>query len=98
MSKLHQLLGLAMRAGKVVSGEERVLSAIRSGIAFLVLISDDAALNARKKISDKSKHYGVPLMTAGSRSELGRALGKAERVVVAVTDPGFAKAIRKRCE
>lgn len=98
MSKLYQLLGLAMRAGKVISGEERVLSAIRSGAAFLVLISDDAAPNARKKISDKSKYYGVPLMTAGTRTKMGRALGKAERVVVAVTDPGFAKAIRKRCE
>lgn len=91
--QLLQMLGLAMRAGKVVSGEEQVLAAIRSGAAYRVLISDDAAPNSRKKIANKCDFYDVPLTIAGSRQELGGAIGKAERVVIAVTDPGFAKAM-----
>ncbi|PTX58622.1 LSU ribosomal protein L7AE [Melghirimyces profundicolus] len=98
MDKVHQMLGMAMRAGKVVSGEEQVVSAIRSGAASLVFLSDDAASNARKKITDKCTHYRVPLVTVGSREALGRAIGKPERVTVAVTDPGFADAMRKWCE
>lgn len=95
MDKLHQLLGLAARAGKLVSGEEQVLRAIRSGSAFIVLLSEDAASNAAKKISDKCNYYRVPLSIAGTRRELGRAIGKGERVVIAVTDPGFSKTMRK---
>ncbi|OYD09943.1 YlxQ family RNA-binding protein [Paludifilum halophilum] len=96
MDKLYQLLGLAARAGKLVSGEEQVLRAIRSGRAFLVLISQDAAKNAAKKIADKCTYYQVPLSQAGSRRQLGRAVGKGERVVVAVVDPGFSRLMRNR--
>ncbi|SMO53709.1 L7Ae/L30e/S12e/Gadd45 family ribosomal protein [Melghirimyces algeriensis] len=98
MSKLYNMLGLAMRARKVVSGEEQVLSAVRSKTACLVLISNDAAPNAKKKLSDKCAHYHIPWVEVGSRSDLGRAIGKAERVTVAVTEPGFADAIKKWCE
>ena len=38
MNKFLQLLGLAMRAGKVVSGEELVIREIRSGKAQLVIL------------------------------------------------------------
>ncbi|SDW32446.1 LSU ribosomal protein L7AE [Marininema mesophilum] len=96
MDKVYQLLGLAMRAGKVVSGEEQVLNVVRSGKAHLVLLSDDASPNTHKKITDKCSTYQVPLSQAGSRQALGKAVGKSERVVIAVTDPGFSRAMRNR--
>ncbi|GGE25169.1 hypothetical protein GCM10011571_29170 [Marinithermofilum abyssi] len=95
MDKLYQLLGLAMRAGKVVTGEETVLQAIRGGRAHLVLISRDASPNAVKKMTDKCAYYRVPLVQAGTRVELGKAVGKESRVVLAVTDPGFSRTMRK---
>ena len=51
MNKFLQLLGLAMRAGKVVSGEELVIREIRSGKAQLVILAEDAAKKTRKKRS-----------------------------------------------
>ncbi|ANB56152.1 ribosomal L7Ae/L30e/S12e/Gadd45 family protein [Anoxybacillus sp. B7M1] len=85
------LLGLANRARKIVSGEELVVKEIRSGRAKLVILSEDAAANTRKKIQDKCTSYEVPLCQATDRYELGRAIGKDARVVVAVIDEGFAK-------
>lgn len=86
-------LGLAMRAGRVISGEEAVLEAIRSGEAKLVVLASDASENTKKKFRDKCSHYNVMLMTGGTRFELGAAIGKTERVVLAVTDEGFAALI-----
>ncbi|WP_148505283.1 L7Ae/L30e/S12e/Gadd45 family ribosomal protein [Paenibacillus beijingensis] len=94
MSKALSQLGMAMRAGKVVTGDETVLKTVRQGKAHLVLIASDASDNTKKKYRDKCATYGVVMSEAFSREALGRALGKAERVSVAVTDAGFANMIR----
>lgn len=85
------LLGLANRAGKVVSGEEQVIKQIRNGKANLVLLSQDASKNTTKRIQDKCSYYQVPLFSVDSRDQLGQAIGKDTRVVVAISEEGFAK-------
>jgi len=86
-------LGLAQRAGKLVSGEDGVLKAIRRGQARLVILAEDASENTRKKVADKCQSYGIPLLTGFSRQALGSAAGKHERVMFAITDQGFADMI-----
>lgn len=94
-NKVFSRLGLATRAGKLISGEEVVLKAIRSGEAKLVLLAGDASDNTTKKISDKCNSYQVPLLVGFTRFELGSAVGKPERVLFAVTDRGFADMLAK---
>ncbi|WNQ13773.1 ribosomal L7Ae/L30e/S12e/Gadd45 family protein [Paenibacillus aurantius] len=89
--KFFSNLGLAMRAGKLVTGDTGVLDAIRSGEAKLVIMALDASPNAQKKYRDKCAHYEVPLTEFGTRDQLGAGIGKAERVVIAVIDAGFAQ-------
>jgi len=89
--RFYQLLGLANRARKLVSGEEFVLNEIRKGHAKLVVLSNDASQSTKKKIQDKCKYYKVQLIQVGDRVTLGRAIGKEQRVALAVTDEGFAK-------
>ncbi|ALS78289.1 MULTISPECIES: YlxQ family RNA-binding protein [Planococcus] len=89
--KILQLLGLATRARMTISGEEMSVSEVRKGKAKLVIISEDASDNTHKKLHDKCKSNGVELRVFGSRYELGHAIGKEERVVIAITDSGFAK-------
>lgn len=84
------LLGLSSRARKIVSGEELVIKEIRNARAKLVLLSEDASANTTKKISDKCTYYQIPLRIVNDRYILGQAIGKDARVVVAVTDSGFA--------
>ncbi|MED3660440.1 YlxQ family RNA-binding protein [Ureibacillus sp. FSL K6-8385] len=90
-TRILQLLGLATRARKVVSGEELVVKEIQGGNAKLVILSSDAAYNSRKKIQDKCTFYNVECHIFGNRYELGHAIGKEARVVIAITDQGFAK-------
>ena len=93
-NKVLSSLGMAMRAGKIVTGDETVLKTVRAGKAKLVLVAADASDNTKKKYRDKCASYGVFLAEAFSRDLLGRALGKEERAIVAVTDSGFANMIR----
>jgi ribosomal protein L7Ae-like RNA K-turn-binding protein len=86
-------LGLAMRAGKLVTGDEAVMKAVRSGEAKLVVLARDASENTGKKLADKCRSYGVPLVVGFNRQALGAAIGKQERVVLAVTDQRFADMI-----
>ncbi|MFS0782259.1 YlxQ family RNA-binding protein [Bacillus sp. 1P06AnD] len=88
------LLGLANRARKIISGEELVVKEVRSGKAKLVLLSKDASSNTEKKITDKCNYYNVPLMKVESRDQLGHAIGKDHRVVIAVLDDGFANKLK----
>lgn len=88
-----QLLGLAARARKVISGEELVVNEIRHGKAKLVLLASDASANTSKKLTDKCTYYNVELHVLGDRYVLGHATGKEARVALAITDSGFAKKI-----
>ena len=88
---VFQLLGLAARARKVVSGEELVIREIRSNRAKLVLLASDASKNSDKKIKDKCTFYNVEYHVFGDRYQLGNAIGKEARVVIAINDSGFAK-------
>lgn len=83
-------LGMAMRAGKLATGDEGVMQMIRSRQAKLVLVANDASDNAYKKYSDKCAHYGIKIVRQFTRWEIGYSIGKAERVAVAVTDDGMA--------
>lgn len=85
-----QLLGLAVGARKLITGEELVVKEIKKN-AKLVIISSDASDNTMKKIQDKCKFYNVELHVFGTRYDLGHATGKETRVVLAITDDGFAK-------
>ncbi|WP_096199400.1 YlxQ family RNA-binding protein [Bacillus sp. FJAT-45350] len=89
--KWYSLLGLAARARQLISGEELVLKDVKRNKTKLVLLSNDASEGTKKKVTDKCTFYKVPLRIIGTREELGRAIGKEERVVVGVIDAGFAK-------
>lgn len=48
------MLGLAMRAGKLITGEEMTINEIRKRKVNLVIVTIDASENTQKKVSDKS--------------------------------------------
>jgi ribosomal protein L7Ae-like RNA K-turn-binding protein len=96
MSKALSYLGLAMRAGKIVTGDEAVLKAVRSSEAKLVILAGDASDNTQKKFRDKCGTYDIPLVIGFHRDSLGASIGKDQRVVLAITDKGFAEMISRQ--
>ena len=98
LNKQLSLLGLAMKAGKVVSGEFAVEKYVKEGKEHLVLVAEDASKNTKKSAHDMCVFYEVPLYDIGTKEELGRAIGKEYRALIAVTDENFAKAMTKKLE
>ncbi|MGX7198488.1 L7Ae/L30e/S12e/Gadd45 family ribosomal protein [Enterococcus nangangensis] len=94
MNKGLNLLGLAQRAGKLVSGEETVIKNIRQGQAQLVIVCVDASDNTKKKLKDKCTFYHVPYVEAFTNMELSHAIGK-KRTVCGLTEAGFKQSLLK---
>lgn len=86
------LLGLAQRAGKLQTGADMALSALRSGKARLALVDCDASENTVKKATDACIYYHVPLLFLES-GMLGMACGREGRMIGVLTDKGFAEKI-----
>ncbi|KXG43424.1 YlxQ family RNA-binding protein [Tepidibacillus infernus] len=97
-SRISSMLGLAARAGKVISGEELVIKGIQKGKVTFVILSGDASDNTSKKVKDKCSFYQVPYRVIFNREELGHAIGKSSRVVVGITDYGFSKQLENLVE
>ncbi|MBP5445203.1 MAG: ribosomal L7Ae/L30e/S12e/Gadd45 family protein [Acholeplasmatales bacterium] len=97
MDKTLQLLGLAKKANKIITGEEFVTDAIRKKKIFLVFLASDAGVNTTKKITDKTKYYEVPLINSYTSDELSYIIGK-KRMVIGISDAGFATSIEKGCD
>ena len=83
------IVGLAFRARKCVTGEDLIIQHIRDNRAKLLLIANDISEQTKKKLTDKCKTYDVPYIEVGDRKTLGNAIGKSERVAIAITDVGF---------
>lgn len=91
-------IGLALRAGKVVSGEFMTESAVKSHSAYLVIIAQDVSDNTRKKFYNMCEYHKVPIRDYSNKNELGHSMGKEFRASLAVTDKGFAQAILKKMD
>ena len=98
LEKEMNLLGLATRAGKTASGEFMTEKAIKSGKAYLVIVSEEASDNTKKMFENSCAYYKVPVYQFGMKEELGHAMGKEMRASLAVLDSGFAKALREKLD
>lgn len=90
------LIGLAYKAGKCIVGEENILNSLRLNKTQLLLIANDCSATTAKRLTDKCKTFAIPYMEVDSREILARAIGKSERVAIAITDKGFASSIKDK--
>lgn len=87
-------LSLAAKAGKLVTGADECEKTIRRGRGGLLLLSSDAASNARKRAAAMADPRLVRLVeTNYTKSEIAAAVGRGTPVALALlTDGGLAAA------
>ncbi len=97
MKRVLGMLGLAMKAGKVVIGTEQTIAFLQKGKLKLVLVSGSASESTKNKIRFKCEFYKLHLEElAIDTDELGRSLGKTYTpAVVGIIDENFSNAILK---
>lgn len=93
--KILNYVGLATGAGKTINGEEKTLEAVKSSKAALVFLASDAGKSTSKRMNDKCKSYNVTIIDKYTNEELSKATGAYNRVVLAITDHGFARKIKE---
>ena len=98
LSKALSLISLATKAGKTASGEFCTEKEIKTGMAVLVIVAEDASENTKKKFQNMCEFYEVPIYFYGDKDTLGHAMGKEFRASLAVIDHGFANGIKKHLD
>ena len=82
-----EYLGLANRAGNVLSGFEKVRAALKSGRTNVLLTARDGASNGRSKVCQGLDELRV--ITTFSRDELSKAMGIENAVHLALLPGGI---------
>jgi ribosomal protein L7Ae-like RNA K-turn-binding protein len=93
--KIKGMVGLAVKAGKAVSGSFAVEGAVRRGRARLVLVDGRASANRLRETESMCAHHGVECVRLEDSGMLEDLLGRENRTVMAILDEGFAVAIRE---
>ena len=89
--KVLNILGLAQRAGRLLSGDFVVERSMKRQAYPLLIMAEDCAQNNAKKYMHLAKSHQVPLRLVGNKEEICRELGKEMRAVILVNDAGFDK-------
>ena len=97
-NKIYSFLGLAAKAGKVISGEEACERTIKAGKAKLVIVADDASDRTKRKFASICKQNVVEFKNFGEKEFLGKFIGKEARSVIAILGEEFAKHLGEMIE
>ena len=95
-NKVFQMIGIAAKSGNVVSGEFSTEKAVKTGHAYLVIVSEEASANTNKMFTNMTDFYEVPMYVFGTKEELGRCIGKEFRASLAITDENLANAVENK--
>jgi len=93
--KIISMLGLAQKAGKVVSGEFSTEKAVKQKKAFMVIVADDSSDNTKKMFSNMCEFYKVPIYFFSDKESVGHAIGKEFRASLAILDEGFSNKLKE---
>lgn len=95
IKKLGSMIGLARKAGAITAGTEPVVETVRKKKALCVYMSSDASANTKKKLSDKTAFYNVPIKDLPlTMDELAHCVGfLGPTAVISLTSKNFLKMI-----
>ncbi len=98
MNRFSDLIGMAYRGRNAVVGRDRVREAIHRRLAVHVFMTVDAGGALVAEMENLCRGEGTPMTRWGTTAEMGRALGRGEVAVVAVTDAGLTGALLELTE
>ena len=88
-----RLLGLGLRAGRVVIGVSGVRAGLQRGKLACVVLAADAGQRTHDKVTRLAQAKGVPLVTGPDAAQLGQKLGRPPVQAVGVEDRALARGL-----
>lgn len=94
--RLLSAFGLTRKAGKAIIGTDAVCDSIRAKRALIVIISEYASDNTKKRLINCASYYGIGyVFVSCTTNELGGAVGKTETACIGTDDINFKRLIEK---
>ena len=90
-------IGLAQRAGKIVAGDELAIALKQNRVCYL-FIAQDASEKTKARFLKSASYKQIPVNQDYLSVELSQAIGKVNRMVLGLTDPGFMRLFKKKEE
>lgn len=91
--RVLNLIGIARKAGAIVSGSHTVLQALGKPDASLLIVATDAAEGTANKILNKARGCKIPFFKMFDKQTIGAAVGRDERSHLVLTNKQFARNI-----
>lgn len=95
MNKVFGLLGICMKAGKLLAGTDLVLEEMAKNNVKLLIIANDASEKTIKNIIYYANKYNVENLIYGSIDDLSKAIGKYNKAIIGIKDENLANALKK---
>jgi ribosomal protein L7Ae-like RNA K-turn-binding protein len=96
--KIESYLGLARRAGKIVSGYQTCLHTISRGSIRLIIAASDISEKTRDRFEGLCSRYGADFEVYGTVDELSEMTGFTGRGIYGITDRNFAEVMIKEIQ
>lgn len=94
-NKIYGLLGLSMKAGKLVFGTESCMDMMHKRKIKLLILAEDSSERTINNFKQKCMEYKVPYYIFGNKDEISKSIGKNNKTVLGIKDKNLAEAIKK---
>lgn len=95
MDSFLQMLGIANRAGAVVSGTLSCEKTLKQKRAVLLILAEDASADVLSGLVNLAEAMKVPILRHRDKNSLGAAIGKSHRAAIVITHEGLAKRLHE---
>jgi len=96
--RLTRLLGLGLRAGRVVVGVTGVRAGLQRESVHCVVLAADASARTLDKVARLARARGIPVLRGPVADELGARLGRPPVQAVGVEDGALARGLMTSLE
>lgn len=95
MNSFFQFLGIAKKAGKVITGYNKCEEAALKNKLYLIIISKEVSENTKSKFNSYSLKYNIPIIKECSKEEMSGILGMSEINLIGISDKKIAVQLMK---
>ena len=95
---IYRLLGLCMKAGRLLSGSEQIKTAVKDGKGILLILAEDSSERTKEEYIRLAKLSGITWRIFGEKEKLGHAVGKGIRAAILSSDSGFGTSLLQRID
>ena len=95
---IYRLLGLCMKAGRLLSGSEQIKTAVKDGKGILLILAEDSSERTKEEYIRLAKLSGITWRIFGEKEKLGHAVGKGIPAAILISDSGFGMSLLQRID